>query len=90
MRTLGRVVAGASGDQSGIIGICRRCAIELDRFPNQRDRMNRAVERAFDNPPPYFCTLFDDPNTAILAVGLIGHPAYATQALQAVGWSTTQ
>jgi hypothetical protein len=86
MRALGRAIAASADDRTGVVGICRSCDSHLEERPHLRDRVHRAVERALLDPSKYMCTLYDDHNTVMLAVALIGHPTYALDALSAVGW----
>jgi hypothetical protein len=41
------------------------------------------------NPDNYFCAIFADTGAARLAVALLGHPRYATEAMRALGWLST-
>jgi hypothetical protein len=48
--------------------------------------LNRAAERAIADPDKYLMRLHPDAGAAKLAVGLLGHPAHALDALKALGW----
>lgn len=87
---VGRAIAATSGDGSraGVIGICRRCTNDEARLPASLHikRLQPAMDRALDDPGRYLCTLYNDIDTAVLAVSLLAHPDYATRTMQALGW----
>lgn len=48
--------------------------------------LSRAAERAMRNPGKYLFAFTPDAGAARLAVGLLGHPAYVLETLNALGW----
>jgi len=88
--TLGDAVAASSDDQRHhvVVGICRRCAASASRIPSRafHRMLNRAADRALDDPERYLCTRVADAGAARLAIGLLGHPAHSLEALSALGW----
>lgn len=89
---IGRAYAATSADGThGVIGLCFRCTGFAEKFPTRVDRtLGKVIERALLDPARYGVKLFKDFNTAVLAVGLLGHPQYAQQALDALGWGEKQ
>lgn len=84
------VFSGSSNDRHthGVFAICARCTTEGHRLPAaiQSKRISRAGDRALAHPEKFLCTLFPNIGLARLAVALLGHPAYAQEALNALGW----
>lgn len=48
--------------------------------------LNRAAERALADPRRHLCSTVPNAAAALLAVGLLGHPAHALEAIKALGW----
>jgi hypothetical protein len=87
---LGDAVAASSDDHRHhvVIAICRRCASSARSLPRgvHRKLLNRAADRALADPGRYLCARVADAGAARLAIGLLGHPAHALEALKAMGW----
>ncbi len=87
---VGRAIAGSSADRErhGVIAICTRCCNAMDRLPRKArgNGVRGALDRALDDPARYLVRLYPDINDCKLAVGLLGHPAWAAKTLEALGW----
>ncbi len=87
---LGRALAAVSSDgvRFGVVGICQRCVSNEAQLPKTQHakRLLPALDRALDDPERYYCRLYPELNTAILAVGLLGHPELSERAMVALGW----
>jgi hypothetical protein len=87
--TLGDAAAASTDDgRHAVVAICRRCAGTAARVPanTYRKLLDRAATRALADPDKYLLTITPDAGAARLALGLLGHPAHALQALDALGW----
>jgi hypothetical protein len=88
MRALGRVISATSEDglYSAVIGLCRRCALDDRKLPEQLRGRPHAIERALSDPSKYLCTVYADPGAAQLALALLRHKEFSARALAALGW----
>lgn len=88
--TLGDAAAAATddGQHHAVVAICRRCACTAARVPanTYRKLLARAATRALAEPDKYLMTITPDAGAARLVLGLLGHPAHALQAIDALGW----
>ena len=89
-RTVGRAIAASDrhATHHGVVGLCRTCALASARLslPARSRRLERAVSIALEKPRRYLCCLFADRGAANLATGLLGHPQYASEMLNIMGW----
>lgn len=76
------------GQHHAVVAICRRCVGTAARIPpgTYRKMLSRAAVRAMGRPEKYLLTFTPDSGAARLAVGLLGHPAYVLETLNALGW----
>lgn len=90
LATMGTVVTATSNDDSRhvVFAICQRCSASEKRLPAgvYRRMLNRAADRALDDPENYLCKCVANPGAARLAVALLRHPAHTLETLSALGW----
>ena len=89
-RSVGRAIAASDrhATHHGVIGLCRTCTLAGARLslPARSRRLERAASIALEKPGRYLCCLFADRGAANLATGLLGHPQYANEMLNLLGW----
>ncbi len=87
---IGASFACSSNDRTrhGVIGICHRCAIDGERLPRaiRFKTINRAGDRALDDPGKYLCATFPTIDAARLAAAMTRHRQHGPEALRAIGW----
>jgi len=88
LRALGQVIAATSDDglYTGVIGLCRRCALSDRDLPEPLRGRQAAIERALTEPGKYHCTMYADPGAAHLAMALLRHAGYSSRTLATLGW----
>lgn len=88
--TMGTVASATSNDDSrhAVFAVCQRCSNGAKRLPPgvYRKTLNRAADRALDDPDAYLCKLVASPGAARLAVAMLRHPAHTLETLSALGW----
>lgn len=88
--TIGYAVAASSdnGQHHAVVAVCRCCASAASKIPKNtyRKMLARAATRALRDPDRYMMTITPDIGAARLAIGMLGHPAHALEALNALGW----
>lgn len=87
--TLGDSAAASTDDgRHAVVAICRRCAGTAARVPanTYRKLLDRAATRALADPDKYLLTFTPNAGAARLALGLLAHPAYVLQAINALRW----
>lgn len=88
--TIGDAVAASSDDghHHAVVAICRRCAGAASKIPKNtyRKMLDRAATRALRDPGRYMMIITPDIGAARLAIGMLGHPAYVLETLNALGW----
>ncbi len=91
---VGRVFAASSADRErhGVVAFCRRCDSAMVKLSRRAmgKLIGPALERALDDPARFTVRLYPEIGTCLLAVGMLGHPAYSARALQAVGWGAPE
>lgn len=81
-------VTSNDGQRHAVVGICQRCVDAEVRLPRsaRQKRINRAATRALGDPARYYCTMYADPATASMAVGMLGVAGLCEQTVEALGW----
>lgn len=78
--------ASTKAGEFGVFLICQRCDSRLAKLPTgpQSKALDRAAEKALDDPDRFLAKILPDQGAADLVLALLRHPGYVAEMLRSV------